>query len=102
MVLVIKMTDATKKKLKEMGDVIRALRKKTGFSQEKFATRVGVDRKHYSAIETGKQNMTIWTLMKVAKALDVTPSFLVKETIKDENIRGKHEKNRQTNKRNTA
>ena len=63
--------------LNKLGNHIKELRKKLGLSQEKFALSIGIDRTYYSAIESGKHNVTIQNLYKIAKGLNVTLSDLL-------------------------
>lgn len=65
------MIQDTKLFLQKLGKVLKARRKELGFNQEKMANEIGIDRKHLSAIENGKQNLTIETLFKVCKGLKV-------------------------------
>ncbi len=54
------------------------LREKKGFSQEDFAEVVGVHRTYIGGIERGERNPTLTTIHKLAKALNVKPSELLK------------------------
>lgn len=58
--------------LVKIGEVLKIRRKELKISQEKLANTIGIDRKHLSAIENGRQNMTFSTLYKVCEALDIT------------------------------
>ncbi len=58
--------------LKSLGRRIQALRKARGWSQLELASRAGIDRTYLSAVEQGKQNVTIGAVVRVADALDVT------------------------------
>ncbi len=53
-----------------LGKRIRALRLRTGLSQEKFAARAGLDRTYYAGIERGERNPSVKQLAKIAVALD--------------------------------
>ncbi|OGI10752.1 MAG: hypothetical protein A3I68_01600 [Candidatus Melainabacteria bacterium RIFCSPLOWO2_02_FULL_35_15] len=66
------------KDLKLIGEIIRALREKKGFSQEKLGAEAGLDRTYVSDIELGTRNFGIKNLIRLAKALDVKPSHLLK------------------------
>ncbi|MGA2455581.1 MAG: helix-turn-helix transcriptional regulator [Solirubrobacteraceae bacterium] len=55
----------------KLGAAIRAEREQQGFSQEGFAARAGIDRSYFGAIERGRFNVTLDTLAKIAKGLDV-------------------------------
>jgi len=63
--------------LKAVGQRVQALRKANGWSQQALARRSGLDRTYISAVEHGKQNITLGAVMKLADALEVTPSQLL-------------------------
>jgi len=54
-----------------LGKRIRALRLRTGLSQERFAARAGLDRTYYAGIERGERNPSVKQLAKIATALEV-------------------------------
>jgi transcriptional regulator with XRE-family HTH domain len=54
----------------EFGIRIRALRRKTGLSQERFADAIGVGRTHMGKIENGRANPTLQILVRIALGLD--------------------------------
>lgn len=61
-----------------MYDRIKDLRLKKGMSQQELAEKVGYkDRSAINLIENGKRNITESRIMAIAKALGVTPSFLM-------------------------
>jgi transcriptional regulator with XRE-family HTH domain len=66
-----------------LGRNIRRFRKRARLSQEAVATRIGADRAHVSAMELGKQNITLLTLWHVAEALGVRASDLLDEDFGD-------------------
>ena len=55
----------------QVGQLIREARQKKGLTQPELAERLGVTKGAVSAYETGKQNLTLGTLQKVAVALDI-------------------------------
>jgi transcriptional regulator with XRE-family HTH domain len=63
---------------KRIGDRIRALRVKKGWSQDVFADRSGLNRAHVGEIERGESNVTIQTLKIIADAAGVRIVELVK------------------------
>jgi transcriptional regulator with XRE-family HTH domain len=63
---------------RKIGDTIRALRLKKGWSQDVFADRSGLNRAHVGEIERGESNVTIQTLKIVADTLGVRITDLVK------------------------
>lgn len=60
-----------------LGAEIRRLRSGLDMSQDDFADTIAMHRAQYSKIERGEQNMTVATLVKVARGLGVTLSGLV-------------------------
>lgn len=61
-----------------MYDRIKDLRLKQGMSQQELAEKAGYkDRSAINLIENGKRNITESRIMAIAKALGVTPSFLM-------------------------
>ena len=62
--------------LLKLGKSIRILRKEKGFSQENFATQADLARGFYGCIERGEKNVSILTLQKISKALNVSMSDL--------------------------
>lgn len=60
------------------GSTIRELRKKTGLSQEKFALLIEMDRTYYASVESGKRNISIANIEKIAFGLGVDISTIFK------------------------
>ena len=56
---------------------IRELRNKRRWSQEMLAERAGLSRTYLARLETARQDPTLSTLEKIAKALRVKVSVLV-------------------------
>jgi XRE family transcriptional regulator, fatty acid utilization regulator len=63
--------------LQLLGHTIRAFRKQRGLTQRALAARVGLTSTYISAIEHGQRNVTIWTLLHIAAALQVSLSSLL-------------------------
>lgn len=61
---------------KVLGSRIREFRLKKGFSQESFADHCGLHRTYMGGIERGERNLTIQTVLTVAKGLGITMSEL--------------------------
>jgi transcriptional regulator with XRE-family HTH domain len=59
-----------------LGSRIRELRLKKGFSQESFADHCGLHRTYMGGIERGERNLTVQTVLTVAKGLGLTMSEL--------------------------
>lgn len=68
---VIIMNSETKVFLQKLGKQIKVRRKELKVNQEVMANEIGVDRKHLSAIENGRQNLTIETLFRVCDGLKI-------------------------------
>ena len=61
------------------GKRIRELRTLQGYSQEKFADKVGLHRTYMGSVERGEQNLSLVNIKKIAKALNLKLSELLKE-----------------------
>lgn|GEM_PF-251475 len=57
--------------LSSIGRKIQSIREKKGITQDQLGERAGINAKYVSAIERGRKNLTVLTLEKLAKALDV-------------------------------
>jgi len=55
---------------RKLGDRIRKLRSRKGWSQEEFAAVSGVHRTYIGAVERGEKNLTLSTLHTLARTLD--------------------------------
>ena len=60
-----------------LGRTISKLRHNLGLSQEELADRAGIHRTYVSQLERGIKSPTLAVLIKVARALDTTPSRLL-------------------------
>ena len=49
---------------------------KTGMSQEKFALRIDMDRTYFASVESGKRNISVRNIKKIADGLEVSVSEL--------------------------
>jgi transcriptional regulator with XRE-family HTH domain len=54
----------------QFGKMLRSKRESSGYSQEDFATLVGIERGNYGKMERGLVNIRLETLYKIAIALD--------------------------------
>jgi len=54
-----------------LGEAMRAVRKEQGYSQEKLAAHVGLDRSYYGAIERGEYKASIAIIDRIACGLDM-------------------------------
>jgi transcriptional regulator with XRE-family HTH domain len=62
---------------KELGDRIRRLRLKAGYTQESFADQCGLHRNFMGAVERGEQNLTLKSLQVIADGLRTTMAKLL-------------------------
>ena len=60
-----------------VGNVISALRKEKGISQEVMSGLADIGRTHLSAIERGTRRPTLDTFFRIADALHIRPSELM-------------------------
>ncbi len=59
------------KTLDDFGKRVRAIRKKQGLSQEGLGAKAKLHRTYIGMIERGEKNITLESMEKIAKALDV-------------------------------
>ena len=60
-----------------LGKSIRSRRLALGLSQEKLAEAAGLHWTYISSIERGKRNVSLVNIVRIAKALGVSPSELL-------------------------
>jgi len=60
----------------KLGKRIQQLRSEAGYSQEKFALKIEMDRTYFSSVESGKRNISVCNLKKIADGLNITLSEL--------------------------
>lgn len=63
-----------------LGQVIREERNSRGFSQERFATVVGLHRTYIGSLERGERNVSLRNLVLIANALGTRLSVLLEKT----------------------
>ncbi len=63
---------------KKLGVNIKRIRTKKKMSQGDICRKLDMDRSYMSAIESGKKNITLAVLEKLANALNVSVSDLLK------------------------
>jgi len=63
--------------LEKLGQNIRRLRLTKSLSQEQFALIAEMDRSYIGQIERGVRNIAFFNIVKIARALDVTPAQLM-------------------------
>lgn len=54
------------------GKRVKELRKNKGLSQEKFALLIDMDRTYFASVESGKRNISIENIVKIANGLNIT------------------------------
>ncbi len=57
--------------LVSIGRRIQSIREKKGLTQEQLEEKTGINTKYISAIERGQKNVTVKTLDKLAKGLNI-------------------------------
>lgn len=70
---------ATEDPKKSLGRVIREVRETKGLSQESFAHQCGVHRTYIGSVERGERNVSLDSILKIAKALGLTAAELFKQ-----------------------
>lgn len=60
-----------------VADNIKKVRAEVGISQEELAERSGLHRTYIGGVERGERNITLESLEKIAKALNVECALLV-------------------------
>lgn len=63
---------------KKFGQRIRELRAKQGISQEKFALSIDMDRTYYASVESGRRNISLINIEKIANGLGISLEELFK------------------------
>jgi transcriptional regulator with XRE-family HTH domain len=63
---------------KRLGENLKKLRLKKKMSQGDISRKLGVDRAYISSIENGRMNPTLTTLEKLAEAIGINSSELLK------------------------
>ena len=56
----------------KFGQRIKELRLKLNISQEKFALKIDMDRTYYASVESGKRNISLRNIKKIANGLNLT------------------------------
>lgn len=62
-----------------LGLRLKELRNAKKISQEKFAVSINMDRTYYASVESGKRNISIVNLEKIASGLDISLSELFQD-----------------------
>lgn len=56
----------------DFGRKVQELRKASGLSQEKFALLIDMDRTYFASVESGKRNISIENIYKIASGLNIS------------------------------
>ena len=64
--------------LERFGERVRALRRERGYSQDSFAAACGLDRTYMGGIERGERNLALRNIERIALALQLSISELMK------------------------
>ncbi|MGH7294856.1 MAG: helix-turn-helix domain-containing protein [Polyangiaceae bacterium] len=70
-----KLDPHTRRAAIEIGLRIQAAREAAALSQETLATKIGMTRGNYSRIEQGRTNVTLDTLLRIARGLRLRWTF---------------------------
>ena len=62
-----------------VGKRIKELRTKLGMSQEELADVCGLHRTYIGSVERGERNLSLQNIIRIARALGITPSILLKD-----------------------
>ena len=63
--------------LKLFGDTVHLERSRLRLTQEDLAARSGLSRVHVGKIENGASNVSLATILRLARALQVEPALLL-------------------------
>ena len=61
---------------KAFGACVRRFRTEMGLSQEKFALKINMDRTYFASVESGRRNISIENIKKIADGLELSLSVL--------------------------
>lgn len=61
---------------RKFGLKVQQLRKSRNLSQEKFALLIDMDRTYYASVESGRRNISICNIEKIASGFQMTISEL--------------------------
>lgn len=54
------------------GLALKQLREERKISQERFALSIGMDRTYYASVESGKRNLALQNIKKIADGFDIS------------------------------
>lgn len=64
-----------------VGERLRAIRKKRGYTQEQLAEMAGISPQHCSGIETGGAKVSLPALIQLCNALESTPDEVLLDSV---------------------
>ena len=70
----------------KIGNRLLNARNRLNLTQAQAAERAGISEKTYSNIERGRSNMSIASLCKICRALEITPDLLLVDDPADQDI----------------
>lgn len=62
----------------DFGERIKSLRTARNLSQEKFALSINMDRTYYASVESGKRNISLNNIAKIAEGFNLSLEELFK------------------------
>lgn len=65
--------------LNKFAEKLKKLRIERGFSQEKFALKIDMDRTYYASVESGKRNVSLKNIKKIADGFEISLEELFKD-----------------------
>ena len=65
--------------LQRFGARVRAERERLDVSQEELADRAGMHRTYLGGVERGERNIGLLNLLRIARALGIEPSALLRD-----------------------
>jgi len=75
----VSQSDLQRSDLLRFGARVRAERERLGVSQEELADRAGLHRTYLGGVERGERNVGLLNVLRIARALGVAPSALLKD-----------------------
>ena len=63
--------------MREIGNMLLAIRKRTGMTQVEVAEAAGLSSRTYADIERGTVNMRVETILRICEALHITPDEIL-------------------------
>lgn len=65
--------------LNDFATRIKEIRISKGLSQEKFALKIDMDRTYYASVESGKRNISLKNIQKIADGFEMSLEELFKK-----------------------